>query len=72
MLTLEAFRKVAKRYPKAASIWLDRLSQVSSSDMRESLERIPSSRISPTALEFAYQMLDINKSRLLCLLEDLS
>lgn len=63
--TFEVFRKVAERYPNAASVWLDYLANVSLSDTLNLFRRIPSDRISETAIKFAQKILELNQRRLL-------
>jgi len=69
--TFEAFREVYQRYPNAANVWLNNLAKVSSNDTLELFERIPSHRISKTAIEFAQQILEFNQIRLLKLRDTL-
>ncbi len=71
LTTLDAFERAARRSPKSARIWLDRLSGVPADQTRAALERIPSERISQVAVEFAQAMLEANRIRLLRLSEDL-
>ena len=71
LLTVEAFNQAAQRYPKAASIWLKLLSGIEAEDVQELFRRIPPARISPVAIEFAQQLLTINKGKLLGLQEEL-
>ncbi|MCD8487991.1 MAG: HipA domain-containing protein [Desertifilum sp.] len=70
--TIEAFSTVAKRYPHAASIWLEQLANLSFVQIKQLLTCLPSHRFSPLALEFVWQILHINHSRLLSLREELS
>ncbi|MEH1906826.1 HipA-like protein [Nostoc sp.] len=63
--TFNAFCEAQKRYPDAARIWLNNLARVSSNDTLELFERIPSNRISQTAIEFAQKILELNQSKLL-------
>lgn len=72
MKTFDAFRAAAQRHPSAASVWLERLSSVSADDTLALFNRLPRDRISEIAIEFAQQILEINKSRLLDLREELS
>jgi hypothetical protein len=69
--TFDAFVIKARRYSQSASIWLNQLESITSEDIRGILNRLPKDRMSPVALEFAAQMLDINKTRLLSLREDM-
>lgn len=71
LLTLEAFKQAAQRYPEAALAWLALLSNVSTADVQALFSKIPSSRISPVAIEFAQQLLTINKGNLLSLQAEL-
>jgi hypothetical protein len=52
-------------YPKPANIWLDSLAKISANNTLELFERIPSDRISSTAIEFAQKILEINQNKLL-------
>ncbi|MBE9007998.1 HipA-like protein [Fortiea sp. LEGE XX443] len=69
--TFEAFREAQQSYPDAASVWLNKLARVSSNDTLELFERIPSHRISKTAIEFAQKILEFNQIRLLQLRDTL-
>ncbi|MEH2319267.1 hypothetical protein [Nostoc sp.] len=51
--TFNGFREAQQFYPDAAKVWLNNLARVSSNDTLELFERIPSNRISQTAIEFA-------------------
>jgi hypothetical protein len=48
-----------------SSYRLSRLSDISATDTLELFHRIPSHRISETAIEFAQKILEINQNRLL-------
>ncbi len=72
LLTFDVFAAVARDYARSAALWLDQLAKISPGQIETLLHRIPQSRISPTALEFAHQMLDINRDRLLRLREELT
>lgn len=72
LTTLDAFRQAATYYPAAARIWLDRLANVSNNDTLELLNRIPSDRLSPVGIEFAQEILEANRRRLVALLENLT
>ncbi|MBH8565547.1 HipA domain-containing protein [Nostoc sp. CENA67] len=69
--TFDAFREAQQRYPEAASLWLNNLARVSSDDTLELFERIPSNRISETAIKFALEILQFNQSRLIKLRDTL-
>ncbi|MGL5079164.1 MAG: hypothetical protein ACRDBG_25470 [Waterburya sp.] len=69
--TFDVFCKAAKINPSAACVWLSRLSDISTADTLELFDRIPSNRISQTAVEFAQKILEINQNRLLNLLNTL-
>lgn len=72
MLTFDVFAAVARDYPRSAALWLDQLAQISCQEANICFERIPPNRISPTAVEFGCQMLEINRSKLLHLREDMA
>ncbi len=72
MLTFDVFQAVACEYKRSATLWLDQLAQISPPEIQDLLNRIPSARISQSALEFAYKMIDFNRDRLLRLREDLT
>ncbi|MBE7385834.1 MAG: HipA-like protein [Leptolyngbya sp. SIO1E4] len=72
MLTFDVFAAVARDYSRSAALWLDQLAKISPEQLRALLSQIPPHRISPVAIEFAYQMLEFNQSRLLALREDLT
>ncbi len=63
--TFDVFCEAQQRYTNAANVWLDNLAQVSSNDILELFESIPSEWISQTAIEFARHILSLNQSRLL-------
>ncbi|MBD2465506.1 HipA-like protein [Oscillatoria sp. FACHB-1407] len=72
MLTFDVFVAIARQYPRSAKIWLNQLAKISLQEVKDLLQQVPGSRISPVALEFGYQMLEINRSRLLRLQKDLT
>lgn len=63
--TYDAFRRAAQLCPEAACIWVERLAMVSATNTLELFQRIPSSRISSTAIDFARRILEINRQKLL-------
>ena len=63
--TFDAFCTAAKLFPQAASVWLDRLNQIEAKDTLELFNLIPSSYISPTAIEFAQEILKVNQDKLI-------
>jgi hypothetical protein len=69
--SFDAFSIVANRYPEAAYVWLARLETISKANILEIFNRINRSRISPDASNFAQEILEINKHRLLTLRETL-
>ncbi|MEX2300957.1 MAG: hypothetical protein WD733_08480, partial [Bryobacterales bacterium] len=72
LTTLDAFRKAAQQlHPAAGRAWLDALSGVSDSDAATIVGRIPATRMSPAAVEFAQRMLSINRYRLLSIRSEL-
>jgi hypothetical protein len=70
--TFDLFSFVAHRYPEAAGVWLARLENISKVNILDIFNRINRSRISPDASNFAQEILEINKQRLLTLRETLS
>jgi hypothetical protein len=72
LLTFDVFAIVARDYSRSAALWLEQLAMISPAQVHALLHWIPTNRISPIALEFAQQMLDINRSRLLRLQEELT
>lgn len=66
--TIDAFVKVANLYPKAASIWLNRLKNIKDEDISGLLNRIPKSLISSISIEFVEKVLYINRNKLTVLL----
>lgn len=72
MLTFDVFATIARNYGQSARLWLDQLAKIAPTDIAALLHRLPSERISSDALEFAHQMLDSNRSRLLHLREELT
>jgi len=70
MFTIDVFRTVARLYPHAALLWLDRLSMISKEETRSLFDQIPKERISEIAIEFAQNILEINQHKLLELREE--
>lgn len=68
----DVFTYVSRIYPEAANVWLKRLSNISRANTLEIFNCIPSDRISPIAVDFAQNILEYNKSRLLQVREELS
>lgn len=65
MSTHAAFWYASAKYPEAARIWLDRLNSIGSTDVPAIMEKVPSSRMSSAAKDFAQALLDTNRSILL-------
>jgi hypothetical protein len=64
---LETFREVAKMRPRAATAWLDQLGDIDLSVIDEIFAKIPESRMTSIAVDFARRMLELNQQRLLSL-----
>ena len=62
--TLEAFIRAGERRPAAAVEWLDRLAGVTDDQVAAIFASVPSRLISEFGIEFASQMLALNKERL--------
>ncbi|GAB4300647.1 MAG: hypothetical protein Fur0025_40410 [Oscillatoriaceae cyanobacterium] len=71
MLSLDAFREAAKRHTDAARVWLKILENIASNELTSMFNRLPQERISEPAINFALEVLKINRNRLLELLEEL-
>jgi hypothetical protein len=69
--TFNVFQQIANCYPKAAYVWLAQLESISKAHILDIFNRIQGSRISPNASNFAQEILEINKHRLLTLRETL-
>lgn len=67
--TFDVFTYVAYHHPKATNIWLEHLSNITSTNILEIFTRIPSKIISPIAIDFAQKILKYNQHRLLNLKE---
>ena len=63
--TIDAFIIAAKRRPDAARIWLQKLEDISSPDVRAIIVRVPHEEMSDIAKGFTQQILDLNRQRLL-------
>lgn len=70
--TVDAFDRAARYYPEAACIWLERLESISEANITEIFQRIPRTRLSPIAADFAQKILEFNQHRLLNLRKTLS
>jgi len=70
MSTLGAFHKAAQKSPQAAKAWLERLESISPQDTQSIFNRIPEEEISPIAINFAQELLSLNRQRLLALKRD--
>ena len=71
LTTLEAFKLACADNPTAAKAWLRKLSDVSLEAVYNVLSRVPPERMTPTSVEFAMKMLELNRTRLLQLQEHL-
>ncbi len=69
--TLDAFMEASRQYREAARLWLEKLESISFEATRAILEKVPKDRISPIAIEFAQQMLILNRERLLTIKDSL-
>lgn len=65
MSTLDAFGYAAQSRRAAAKYWLDRLKSIADSTIDALFERVPASRINPSANRFGIRMLAVNRERLL-------
>jgi hypothetical protein len=65
MLSIDAFRFLAKRRKKAAQFWLEQLTTITPEQCTAIFEQIPKTEISEIAIKFALTLLELNKKRLL-------
>lgn len=72
LTTLETFRLACADNQTAAKAWLRKLSDVSTEAVYNVLDRVPPERMTPTSVEFAMKMLELNRTRLLQLQEHLT
>jgi hypothetical protein len=63
--TFNAFNRAAQLYPDAAKIWQEQLAQITSTQINDIFNRIPASRITPTAAKFAIDLLTFNQKKIL-------
>jgi hypothetical protein len=69
--TVDSFTEIANRYPKAASAWLERLSNINPDNVRDIFSKVPKNLITRVAIDFSLKILELNKARLLSIGEDL-
>lgn len=65
--TVDVFDYAARCYPNAAHIWLERLEGISKTNILDIFNRLPNTRISPIAADFAQNILEFNQHQLLTL-----
>jgi hypothetical protein len=63
--TIEAFQAAARRDPTAARFWLRRAADLSEAAIWNTIDLVDATRMGPSAKQFAFQMLTLNKQRLL-------
>jgi hypothetical protein len=61
----DAFQRFAARNPRAADIWLERLRAVTPHDVSDILDEVPSERMSTVCRQFTFELLELNRQRLL-------
>jgi hypothetical protein len=69
--TVEAFHRAARHHFVAARAWLERLGEISPTAICNVFDMVPSGLMSEVAADFAKEMLQLNKARLLGLRERL-
>ncbi len=67
--TFDVFTYVAHHHPEVTTVWLERLSNITITNILEIFTRILSKIISPIAIDFAQKILEYNQRRLLNLKE---
>lgn len=65
MLTLEAFQAASRRDSRASDYWLERLVGLREEDMWNVIDEVDETRMGAASKVFAFQMLKLNKKRLL-------
>jgi hypothetical protein len=70
--TFDVFQRLYLNYPLSANVWLLKLEAISKANIVDIFHRIGSNRISNTAANFAQNILEINRSRLLNLRKTVS
>lgn len=68
LTTFGAYEQINKIYPAEAKVWLKQLEQISPSQTSDLLKCLPNNLISEISLEFAQEILKLNRARLLNLL----
>ena len=63
--THAAFHAAAKQIPNARETWVQRIERLSDDALRQIIQKVPSRRITPTASEFALELMRENR-RALC------
>ncbi len=63
--TLECFEAFACHAAQAAKAWIGRLDGIQYCDVREIVDRVPSTRISNIGKQFTIELLNENKKRIL-------
>lgn len=69
--TLDAFEAYGVMHPRAALSWLERLNGISDADIRVVVDRVPTTRMSNIAKDFAFSIMAENKRRIIGLTETL-
>jgi len=67
--TFEAFEQALKKRPTAAISWLKKLKMISDNDIKLVFQQVPKDLISDISAAFAQRMLQLNRQRLLKLME---
>lgn len=71
MSTFDAFREAATARPRAATEWMRRLRAVSMDSVREIVNEIPRERVSKVGIDFAVRMLELNRTTVLAVEDNL-
>lgn len=64
LLILDAYQRIADKRPDAAEIWQQRLALITDKQCENIFTKIPMAIISETAIKFALEILNLNKTRL--------
>jgi hypothetical protein len=65
LLTLEAYEAAARRNPAASRYWMGKLAALTDDAMWSTISKVDDERMGRASKEFAFQMLKLNKKRLL-------
>jgi hypothetical protein len=68
--TIDACRLIYKHSPEVFIYWTNKINHISAETLKTIFDNIPLSHITETGIEFALKILELNKERLIALIED--